>query len=174
MLSAAQLAALSVRIGANADRIIQTTPAKTRRPSLSVERQEHSTKPASITRRGRPAKRIANPFYGLIGPTTAYGRYPFFAQDTVEGIARLDWHDRPIGRGGSSKPLSVRSLMTILEAIEEVTTESVAEIIRTKTRQLSSSCRWICCLGRRRFSGLRSNSQRACLITRRAGLSWRK
>lgn len=134
MLSAAQLAALSARVGANADRIIQTLPAQTRQPALSVERQQPA-KPATATRRGRPAKRITNPFYGLVGPKTEYGRYPSFAMDIIDGIARLDWHDRPIGKGGSSKPLSVRSLMGILESVEEVTAESVATIIGTKTRQ---------------------------------------
>lgn len=133
MLSTAQLAALSARVGANADRIIQTIPAKTRQPA-SIGEQQQPTKLASATRRGRPAKRITNPFFGLIGPKTEHGRYPPFAMDIVEGIARLDWHDRPLGKGGSSKPLSVRSLMGILESVEEVTADSVAAIIRTKTR----------------------------------------
>lgn len=132
MLSADQLAALSARVGANADRIIQTLPAQTRQPAPSVKQQAAMSTPT--TRGGRPAKRIANPFYGLIGLTTSYGRYPLFTQDIIEGIARLDWHDRPIGKGGSSKPLSVRSLMDILESVEEVTADSVAAIIGTKTR----------------------------------------
>lgn len=133
MLSAAQLAALSAKIGANADRIIQTIPVRTAQSASRVEQQQ-AAKPAPATRRGRPATRITNPFYGLIGPKTGFGRYPYFAMDIIEGIARLDWHDRPIGKGGSSKPLSVRSLMVILEEVEEVTTESVAAIIGTKTR----------------------------------------
>lgn len=60
--------------------------------------------------RGRPTKIITNLFHGYIGPTTYYGQYPHFAMDILEGIARLDWHDRPIGSGGSSKPLSVSVL----------------------------------------------------------------
>jgi|GEM_PF-2071404 len=133
MLSAAQIAALSARIGANADRAIQTFLAKSGQPAPRVKKQP--AKPPKTTRRGRPAKRILNPFCELLGPTTAYGRYPFFTQEIIEGIARLDWHDRPIGMGGSSKPLSVRSLMVILETAEEVTADNVAAIIGTQTRQ---------------------------------------
>ncbi|CAE6931132.1 conserved protein of unknown function [Pseudomonas marincola] len=77
--------------------------------------------------RGRPAKAITNSFYGHIGPATGYGRYPYFAQDILEGIARLDWHDRPIGSGGSSKPLSVRRLSEILSDVEEVSAQSVMD-----------------------------------------------
>lgn len=76
-------------------------------------------------RRGRPAKTIPNPFHGHIGPTTYWGRYPGFTQDILEGIARLDWHDRPIGSGGSSKPLSVRCLVDILADIKSVTAAAV-------------------------------------------------
>lgn len=134
LLSPSQLAALSARVGANADRIIQERRVKSGQSASKTEK-ERSAKTATTTKRGRPAKRIINHFAGLIGPTTAYGRYPYFAQEIVEGIARLDWHDRPIGKGGSPKPLSVRSLMVILEEAEEVTTERVAEIIGTKKRQ---------------------------------------
>lgn len=133
MLSAAQLAALSARVGANADRAIQTFLAKSGQPAPRVKQQP--AKPSKTTRRGRPAKRIANHFCGLIGPTTTYGRYPFFVQDIIEGIARINWHDRSTDKGGSSKPLSVRSLMVIMETVEEVTADSVAAIIGTKTRQ---------------------------------------
>lgn len=133
MLSAAQIAALSARVGANADRAIQTFLAKSGQPAPIVKKQ--LAKPAKTTRRGRPAKQIVNHFCGLIGPTTTYGRYPFFVQDIIEGIARLNWHDRSTDKGGSSKPLSVRSLMVILESVEEVTADSVAAIIGTKTRQ---------------------------------------
>lgn len=69
---------------------------------------------ASRRGRGRPATVIVNPLQGFIGPTTEYGQYPAFAMDILEGIARLDWHDRPIGVGGSSKPLSVKRLVAIL------------------------------------------------------------
>jgi len=134
MLSPAELAALSRRIAANADRLIQAHQKDCQTRTVKPERQP-AAKGESQERRGRPPKRIVNPFAGFIGPTTAYGRYPFFAQDIIEGIARLDWHDRPIGKGGSSKPLSVRSLMVILEQLEEITTEGVQEIIGTKARQ---------------------------------------
>ncbi|WP_282875808.1 hypothetical protein [Pseudomonas peli] len=85
--------------------------------------------------RGRPPKVIFNPFEGFIGPTTGYGRYPYFASDIIEGIARLDWHDRPIEQGGSSKPLSVRRLFDILAQLPEVSAESVGSFLSTGRRQ---------------------------------------
>ena len=84
--------------------------------------------------RGRPPKSIANPFYVFIGPTTSYGRYPLFAMDIIEGIARLDWYDRRTGTGGKSMPLSVRNLVVILEMLEKVTSESVSQTLRLAER----------------------------------------
>ncbi|MEB0044114.1 MULTISPECIES: hypothetical protein [unclassified Pseudomonas] len=76
-------------------------------------------------KRGRPPKSFANPLFSYVGSTTRYGRYPAFALDILEGVARLDWHDRPIGTGGKSTPLSVRNIAIILECLERVTVESV-------------------------------------------------
>ena len=135
MLTSEQLAELSGRIGAHVDRLIEQHQRTQKKPALQAEKQAKTSKQNPFERRGRPAKRIANPFYGLIGTNTGYGRYPFFAQEIIEGIARLDWHDRPIGKGGSSKPLSVHSLMVILGEVEEVTVERVAAITGTRTRQ---------------------------------------
>ena len=80
-------------------------------------------------KRGRPPKSIANPFFSYIGSTTRYGRYPEFASDIVNGVARLDWHDRPTGSGGKSMPLSVRNIATILVGLERVTAGSVWETL---------------------------------------------
>ena len=85
--------------------------------------------------RGRPTKIIANLFHGFIGPTTDYGQYPTFAMDILEGIARLDWHDRPIGSGGSSKPLSVKRLVAILAELEVVSAATVMAQYRLGLRQ---------------------------------------
>lgn len=85
--------------------------------------------------RGRPAKIIVNPFEGFIGPTTDYGQYPYFASDIIEGIARLDWHDRPIGKGGSSKPLSVKCLFGILAQLPKISAVSVEGFLGIGTRQ---------------------------------------
>ncbi|WP_249583641.1 hypothetical protein [Pseudomonas viridiflava] len=90
---------------------------------------------ATATRsRGRPTKIITNSFQGFIGPTTDYGQYPLFAMDILEGIARLDWHDRPIGSGGSSKPLSVKRL-AILAELEVVSAATVMTQYRMGLRQ---------------------------------------
>ncbi len=85
--------------------------------------------------RGRPTKTITNLFHGFIGPTTDYGQYPTFALDILEGIARLDWHDRPMGSGGSSKPLSVKRLVAILAEIEVVSAATVIAQYRLGLRQ---------------------------------------
>lgn len=85
--------------------------------------------------RGRPTKLINNLFHGFIGPTTDYGQYPLFALDILEGIARLDWHDRPIGSGGSSKPLSVKRLVAILAELEVVSAATVIAQYRLGLRQ---------------------------------------
>ncbi|MEX5592400.1 hypothetical protein [Pseudomonas orientalis] len=92
---------------------------------------------ASITtaKRGRPTKIINNLFHGFIGPTTDYGQYPLFAMDILEGIARLDWHDRGIGVGGSSKPLSVKRLVGILAELEVVSAATVIDQYRLGLRQ---------------------------------------
>jgi hypothetical protein len=127
-----ELQDLSRRLGANADKLIAqhiASRANASKPSLSPTVGKN---PAE--RRGRPPKQIPNQFYGFLGPTTIYGRYPFFAQDVVEGIARLDWHDRTIGKGGSSKPLSVRKLMVILEVVEVITTSDVSKILEIQAR----------------------------------------
>jgi hypothetical protein len=74
-------------------------------------------------------------FYTYLGPTTPYGRYPCFAQDIVEGIAWLDWHARPIDKGGKSMPLSVRKCFVILEVLDEVTTTGVQELFNYSQSQ---------------------------------------
>lgn len=85
--------------------------------------------------RGRPTKIITNLFHAFIGPTTDYGQYPTFALDILEGIARLDWHDRSIGSGGSSKPLSVKRLMGILAELEVVSAATIMDQYRLGLRQ---------------------------------------
>jgi hypothetical protein len=83
---------------------------------------------------GRKPKSIVNPFYGFIGCTTHRGRYPVFAMDIIEGIARLDWHDRDIDVGGKSMPLSVRNLVLILESLSIVTNEVVEDLLQLGER----------------------------------------
>lgn len=85
--------------------------------------------------RGRPTKNINNLFHGFIGSHTFWGQYPKFAMDILEGIARLDWHDRPIGKGGSSKPLSVKRLVAILAELEVVSAATVMTQYRLGLRQ---------------------------------------
>lgn len=85
--------------------------------------------------RGRPTKIINNLFQGFVGPHTYWGQYPKFAMDILAGIARLDWHDRAIGVGGSSKPLSVKRLVAILSELEVVSAATVTTQYRLGLRQ---------------------------------------
>ncbi|WP_236248460.1 hypothetical protein [Pseudomonas mosselii] len=107
--------------------------------------------------RGRPLKVILNPFVGHIrheldahkgGPWVTY---PAFAMDIVEGVARLDWHDRAASKGtvgpsgtidpthkepaGTSKPLSVKKLMRIISGVHPVSAATVQEHLRMGLRQ---------------------------------------
>lgn len=124
LLSPAELEALNARIAANADQWLADNAPKTR---TKLPRKPKST-------RGPKPKMIENPFYGFIGCTTYWGRYPAFAMDIIEGIARLDWNDRPTGVGGKSMPLSVHNLAVILESLPVITNESVEDLLQLEER----------------------------------------
>lgn len=124
LLSPAELEALNARIAANADQWLADNAPKTRTKAPRKPKSE----------RGRKPKMIENPFYGVIGCTTYWGRYPAFAMDIIEGIARLDWHDRPTGIGGKSMPLSVRNLVVILESLQVVSNEGVEDLLQLGER----------------------------------------
>ncbi|WP_019411194.1 helix-turn-helix domain-containing protein [Pseudomonas psychrophila] len=126
LLSPAELKAMSVRFEANAAQWL-TENAPTAIATTTTMR-----KPKSGL--GRKPKSIVNPFYGFVGCTTHLGRYPVFAMDIIEGIARLDWHDRDIDVGGKSMPLSVRNLVLILESLSIVTNEVVEDLLQLRER----------------------------------------
>lgn len=122
MLTASQLAELSQRIGTNADQLIQKRNQKTRNRATPAAPERNPSE-----RRGRPAARIVNPFAFVFGPTTTWGRYPEFAMDIIEGVARLNWYDRQEGSAEASRPLSVRTLIRLIESVEEITVATVAD-----------------------------------------------
>lgn len=124
LLSPAELEALNTRFAANADQWLADNAPKTRTRTPRKPKSE----------RGRKPKVIENPFYEFIGCTTYWGRYPVFAMDIIEGIARLDWHDRPTGIGGKSMPLSVRNLVVILESLQVVSNEGVEDLLQLGER----------------------------------------
>ena len=124
LLSPAELEEISARFEASA---------------IQWLKENAPTAKATTTRKpksglGRKPKSIVNPFYGFIGCTTHRGRYPVFAMDIIEGIARLDWHDRDIDVGGKSMPLSVRNLVLILESLSIVTNEVVEDLLQLGER----------------------------------------
>lgn len=122
LLSVKELHALDSRIATNADRwLIKQIP------TAEEPRKQKST-------RGTKPNSIANPFYGFIGWGTSWGRYPKFAMDIIEGIARLDWHDRPIDSDSKSTPLSVRNLATILEYLPLIHNEAIEDFLHLKPR----------------------------------------
>lgn len=124
LLSPAELEALNARISANADKWLENNALQTK---SKTERKPKSN-------RGAKPKTIENPFYGFIGCTTYWGRYPVFALDIIEGVARLDWYDRATDVGGRSMPLSVRNLVMILESLPAVTNEAVEDLLQLGER----------------------------------------
>ena len=124
LLSPAELEALSARISANADQWLADHAPKTKTKAPRTPKSQG----------GRKRKLIENPFYGFIGCTTYWGRYPVFALDIIEGVARLDWHDRTIGAGGKSMPLSVRNLVVIIESLSVVTNIAVEDLLQLGER----------------------------------------
>lgn len=124
LLTTQQLNAMSARMGANADQWLEKNlkPTKPGKPKAD-----------KVSR--RPPKVIANPFAGYLMRLDDFGRgYPLFAMDIIEGIARLDWHDRAIGQGGVSKPLSVRRIITVLEWLPEITNVAVEDLLNLGER----------------------------------------
>ncbi|WP_223457116.1 helix-turn-helix domain-containing protein [Pseudomonas sp. A-R-26] len=124
LLSSAGLEALNARIAANADQWLADNAPITK---IKLTRTPKATS-------GRKPTMIENPFFGYIGCMTYWGRYPEFALDIIEGVARLDWHNRPIGKGGKSMPLSVRNLVVILEYLQLVTNEAVEDLLQLRSR----------------------------------------
>ncbi|WP_323828271.1 helix-turn-helix domain-containing protein [Pseudomonas sichuanensis] len=128
MLTATQLDELNARISANADHWLANNA-----PRTHINFSKNDTQPLKSNRGVKP-KMVANPLYGFIGCTTHWGRYPEFAIDIIEGIARLDWHDRAIEVGGKSMPLSVRNLVLILESLPIITNEAVERLLQLQER----------------------------------------
>ncbi len=124
LLTVAELNAMDARIAANFQRWLadHIEPPKVKPPR----------KLKSPT--GPKPKTIINPFYGFIGSMTAWERYPRFAMDIIEGIARLDWHDRRTGANGKSMPLSVYNLALMLECLQVITNESIEDLLNLKER----------------------------------------
>jgi len=121
LLTPLKIEALDARIAANTRRLLNSnTPTA------------YDRKPKSM--QGPQPKSIMNPFYGFIGRETRWGRYPKFATDIIEGIARLDWHDQPIGANGKSIPLSVRKLTSILENLPILSNEAIEDLLRLRER----------------------------------------
>ncbi|UPF04911.1 helix-turn-helix domain-containing protein [Pseudomonas mosselii] len=124
LLSQSELKAIDERIRANADQWLKDHAPKTK--------SKAKRKPKS--NRGRKPKVVENPFFGFIGCTSHWGRYPVFAESIIEGAARLDWHDRPIGKGGKSMPLSVRNIAVILESLPVISNEAVEDLLQLGER----------------------------------------
>lgn len=124
LITPAKLEAMNARMSANADKWLAD--------NAPCGKTKTEQAPKSAT--GRPPNIIDNPFYGFIGRTTHWGRYPVFALDIIEGVARLDWHGREVDVGGKSMPLSVRNLAVILESLPVVTTEAVMDLLELNDR----------------------------------------
>lgn len=125
LLSAAGLEALNARISANADALIAS----------KIKENNYNREPKGAS--GSKPNVVMNPFVGHMWSVNDDNRgqaYPEFAMDIIEGVCRLDWHDRPIGVGGISKPLSVKKLINILEWFPEITNEKIEDFLNLKER----------------------------------------
>ncbi|SEE44929.1 helix-turn-helix domain-containing protein [Pseudomonas kilonensis] len=124
MLTPIELEALNARIAANADALITS----------KMKENNYNREPKGAS--GPKPKVIVNPFVGHIWSVEDNKKqaYPEFAMDIIEGVCRLDWHDRPIGAGGISKPLSVKKLINILEWLPEITNEKIEDFLSLEER----------------------------------------
>lgn len=124
LLSAAGLEALNARISANADALIAS----------KMKENNYNREPKGAS--GPKPKVVVNPFIGHMWSVDINSgqAYPEFAMGIIEGVCRLDWHDRPIGVGGISKPLSVKKLINILEWMPEITNEKVEDFLGLEER----------------------------------------
>ena len=127
LLSQQKLDDLNTRIATNADKWLGLQALKNKMKSAAPEQQLKSAS-------GRKPNIVENPFCGYIGHDTCWGRYPAFAIGIIEGIARLDWHDRSIDTDGRSMPLSVRNLVKILEHLPVVSNATVEVYLRLGER----------------------------------------
>lgn len=124
LLSSAGLEALNARISANTDALIAS----------KMKESNFNREPKGAS--GPKPKVVGNPFVGNMWSVNDNGgqAYPKFAMEIIGGVCRLDWHDRPIGVGGISKPLSVKKLINILEWLPEITNEKVEDFLSLKER----------------------------------------
>lgn len=77
--------------------------------------------------KGRKPTQISNPLYGV----QALREYPRWADDILQGVARLDWY-RTTGR---SIPLSVRKLIKLLTHLPVLSTQSISSLLLLEERQ---------------------------------------
>lgn len=124
MLTPIELEEMNARISANADALITS----------KIKENNYNREPKGAS--GPKPKFVVNPFVGHIWSVQDNKKkaYPEFAMDIIEGVCRLDWHDRTIGAGGVSKPLSVKKLMNILEWLPQITNEKVEDFLSLEER----------------------------------------
>lgn len=88
-------------------------------------------------KRGRKPRTLLNPlagflsYYRLHSSAELYNGYPIWLDDVLQGISRLDWY-RPDER---SIPLSVKSLLRILDALPVISTDNIAALLLVEERQ---------------------------------------
>lgn len=127
LLTPEELAELDARIGANADALIAARWKN--RTQIKV-----AAGGTGAGKRGRPPKKFVNPFYRFLGPQSDYGRYPAFAIDALESVARMDWYGERKASAGKYMPLSKRKIVEVLECVGMVTTWSVQDCLRLGER----------------------------------------
>jgi len=110
MMTPAEIKAMSDRMGKRADAWLARNTKKPKEKPLHDQ-----------------SKAILNPFAGYLKQLGQ--EYPHWAMDIIEGIARLDWHNRDIGVGGVSKQLSIRKIIHVLDWLPVITNAAVEELL---------------------------------------------
>lgn len=89
--------------------------------------QRLQTPPIKTSKRGRKPLQLVNPLFGV----AELRQYPPWADDILQGIARLNWYRN----GARSIPLSVKQLIRILVSIPVIDTRAITQLLLLEERQ---------------------------------------
>lgn len=81
--------------------------------------------------RGRKPKTLANTVREHFLEASFSNGYPLWIDDVFRGIVRLDWYRA----GERSIPLSAAKLVTIFRELDEISTQSIQQLLFMKERQ---------------------------------------
>ena len=98
-----------------------------RTQAIEQRAQRLQTPPIKTSTRGRKPIHLVNPLFGF----AELRQYPPWADDILQGIARLDWYRT----GARSIPLSVKQLVRILVSLPVIDTNAITQLLLLEERQ---------------------------------------